>query len=111
MQFLIFSVLVLFTTPAFAYEDGVFTCKGADGLPANTYKIETVRLGPGLSAPHLEITWFFRGKKQGSVQRTDIKGMAAVSSTEADGVSTEVLMLGAARLEFQNGELTGCKRP
>ena len=97
--------LLALTTNAFAYNEGTFSCKNAEGLPNNTYKIENVAVG-GASLPYVEINRFYKGKEGNPPTQTTIRGLAAVSASE----TLEILSLASVRLEFENGALVNCRQ-
>jgi hypothetical protein len=104
----IFCATVAFSSSAFAYREGAYSCKNIQNLPNNSYKVTSVAL-PGSSStkvPFLEITRYYSSGEAGAeVHQVQSSGFATV--IKADGVET--LMLGAIELEFQNGELANCK--
>ena len=104
MKYLIIFTAVLFSTSAFAYRDGTISCKnGRPELPNNIYKIETVQVGSS-SLPYVEITRHF---KQGEgVQVATVRGFASIHSSKP---GSELLQVGNLNLQFENGELFGCK--
>jgi hypothetical protein len=97
--------LLALTTNAFAYNEGTYSCKNAEGLPNNTYKIENVAVG-GATLPYVEVNRFYKGKEGQPPTQSSIRGLAAVSTSE----SVEILSLAALRLEFENGALVNCRQ-
>ena len=104
-----FVSLLSLSTSAFAYNEGTFTCKNAEGLPGNTYKIENVSVA-GASLPYVEITRHYKST-DGQPADTVIRGIAVVSSSERNGKTKEILALAAVRLEFDDqGNLVNCRK-
>ena len=97
--------LLALTTNAFAYNEGTYSCKNAEGLPNNTYKIENVAVG-GSTLPYLEVTRFYKGKEGQPITQSSIRGLATVSNSG----SVEILSIAALRIEFENGALVNCRQ-
>lgn len=96
--------LLAFSANAFAYNEGTYSCKNADGLPNNTYKIENVSMG-GATLPYVEINRFYREKAGDAPSQVTIRGLATVSTAG----TLEILSLAAVRLEFRDGMLGNCR--
>lgn len=97
--------LLALTTNAYAYNEGTFSCKNAEGLPYNTYKIENVAVGSA-TLPYVEINRFYKGKEGNPPTQSTIRGLAAVSSSN----TLEILSLASIRLEFKDGALINCRQ-
>ena len=108
--------LALITTIAlsgsfsWAYRDGVYTCKNLETVPNNVYKIETVEIRPGLSLPYVEATRHYRGQGQ-SVHQATVRGLATQAHLTLGDEPTELLSVGAIRLEFRGDTMINCKAP
>lgn len=105
-----FSLLALaLSFSAHAYQDKTYECRNVDHLPANTYKITTVELAPGIKAPYLEIRRHFR-QKTGDVNSqlitAEMKGLATISTTAPGRYA---FLIGALRLEFDGDTLLNCR--
>lgn len=96
--------LLALTTNAFAYNEGTYSCRNAEGLPNNTYKIENVAVG-GATLPYVEVNRFYKSKDGQPPTQSTIRGLAAVSTSR----SVEILSIAALRLEFENGALVNCR--
>ena len=104
MKSLIILTAILFSTNALAYREGTISCKNARAeLPNNIYKIETVQVGSS-SLPYIEVTRHY--KLADGVQVATVRGLASVHSSKPN---SELLQLGNVNLQFENGELFGCK--
>jgi hypothetical protein len=104
--------LMLVSSSAFAYKDGLYSCKNIDGLPDNTYKIQSVSVdGLSRKVPYIEIVRHRRDKRSGDsnapIVQTRIEGFATVASSST---GLEVLMVAAIQLEFEGDRLVGCKQ-
>lgn len=97
--------LLALSANAFAYNEGTFSCKNAEGLPDNTYKIENVAIA-GATLPYVEINRFYKGEGGSPPAHFTIRGLAAVSTSDAG----DVLSLASIRLEFKDGALLNCRK-
>ena len=110
MRFLLCSILLLsLSAPAFAFKEGTYACRNVKGLPNNTYKIQMMDLGSGVTLPYVEVHKFFPGKDANSPQRVSIQGLAVASTSDVGERHMEILSIASMRLEFAGDNLVGCK--
>lgn len=110
MKNLLIILVLVSSSLAFAYKDGTYDCKNEEGLPNNTYKVQTVVM-PGLDhgVPYVEISRYSKvasGNVMGAVMENKISGFPAKITT-ASGV--EILLIAAISLEFEDQRLLDCK--
>ena len=108
-NFLVLVFGILLSQSTLAYQDGTYECKNIEDYPNNIYKIETLQIGTGISAPYLEVTRFYKVKDV--IHRSDIRGFALVAKMTIDGEAVETLALGNITLEFSGNNLNNCKKP
>jgi hypothetical protein len=101
--------LLALTTNAFAYEEGTYSCKNAEGLPNNTYKIENVTVGSA-SLPYVEINRYYRNAEGAPPRHSSLRGLAAISTSGEGENAIEILSVASLRLEFKNGQLFNCRQ-
>lgn len=96
---------------ALAYKDGTYSCKNANGLPNNVYKIQTIQLtSQGASLPYVDVTNYYHSKPgdpTSEVKESRLKGFATVVATD-DG--TEILLLASMTFEFKDGQMVRCRQ-
>jgi hypothetical protein len=106
-------LLAALSTPAFAYQDGTYSCKnGSTGIPNNIYKIQSIPV-PGTSAtvPYVEITLHYAsagGDPSSKIEESHVSGFATVITSTHDGGST-LLQVAALQMEFNGNQLLNCK--
>jgi hypothetical protein len=104
-QLLILAAGLLISASTLAYKDGTYSCKNIDGLPDNTYKVDT-QSATGI--PLVDVHRYFKASSSSpKITESHIHGYAVVASTD-DG--TEIFILGALRMEFDKDVLFGCKQ-
>lgn len=110
MKNLIMLLASLISMPAFSYDDGIYKCKNSNNLPDNVYTIRTIKIAAGNeSLPYIEGSRFFFTKPSepnSPISEAKVKGLATVFSNE----TSEILALGALRLEFTDGKLFNCEK-
>ncbi|WP_374075626.1 hypothetical protein [Bdellovibrio bacteriovorus] len=109
MKLFLVALATLFTSSAFAYNDGTYRCKTAVGVPDRIIKIQTQSFPGGAELPYVEITRFFRqnpNDQNSPYEGSTVKGFASVSYMKG----REILMVAALRLDFVNNELQNCKK-
>lgn len=109
-NFLVLTAALLLSQGAFAYQDGTYVCKNVEGVPDNVYKIETVNMGSGISAPFLHLTRHFKDGDD-NIRTAENRGFAMYAKVTYDGQPTEILSLGNISLEFSENNLNNCKKP
>lgn len=101
--------ITLMATQAFAYADKTYECRNVDGLPKNTYKIQSIMPAPGVSLPYVEIHRFFHatpGDVHSKIIEASMRGYATVIQIEPGRTS---LQIAALKLEFQGDTLLNCR--
>lgn len=108
-----YSLLLLigiYSTVGFAYDEGRYVCKNKRaGLPDNIYVIKKILIeSEGDKLPYIKATRFYEknsGKQKSEIAKANVAGFATIFS---DDSTSEILMIGAIKIEFVNGEMLGC---